>query len=174
MKPNQNETAFNITTLLGGAVKARLDSLFRCMELAEEAITAAKARTPEHATQLHAAFRALQPSEPILASGAEKLYPAHCHELLDRVAAGEDLRAATTAEVLGALSVASLEFPLDRPMTYLYWQLFSQLFPADAVAVGSGLEPIAADSTDRERARSFEARLRRKLAVKERSAKPPG
>ena len=170
MKPNTQLDA-DIAAILGPSLNGQLDALCRCMLLAESAIDAAKERHPEHATALHDAFLALQPSDVILHSGPDRLFPLHCHELLERIAAGKDLCPGTDTELVGALSATSLEHPLDRAATYLYWRLFSKLFPTEAAAMRAELEPIAADCTDRDRARELEATLRRKLAVKTRGAK---
>ncbi|MEB2283555.1 MAG: class I SAM-dependent methyltransferase [Myxococcales bacterium] len=74
----------DIAAILGPSFTGPLDPLLRRMALAENEIDAAKKRHPEHAMALHDAFLALQPSDVILRSGPDKLYPLHCHELLER------------------------------------------------------------------------------------------
>ena len=156
-------------TILGRPLATHLEILFECMELAEKEIASAKQRSPEHAERLHTAFLALQPSTPLLHRCPERLFRAHCRELLERVTKSHDLRPATTAEVVAVLSAMSLEHPLDRPATVLYWEGFTALFPEEATRVRAEIGPVAADSRDRECARELEAKLRKKLAVPSRT-----
>lgn len=66
-----------------------------------------------------------------LVSDSERLYRAHVREMCERDARGDDLRPGTLAEVLGALSKASLEAPLDACGAALYEHVFERLFPDD-------------------------------------------
>lgn len=100
---------------LGGAIEAA----FRCMEFAEEEIAAAKKAYPLSADLMHRAFAIMCPSAP-LRDGGEKLFRAHCRELLDRVHLEKDMRPGTTAEVVAVLSTMSFRAPLERPATALY------------------------------------------------------
>lgn len=147
--PKQYRDAHDITrTLLGAPLGGLLDETFRLMEVAEEEIAQAKGRSPEHAEKLHGGFAVLCPSEPLRGIG-ENLYRAHCRELLDRVREGHDTRAATGAEVVAVLSALSLQAPLDRPATFLYWQLFSALFPTESTALRAKVGSVAAYSYDK-------------------------
>jgi len=58
-----------------------------------------------------------------------------------------------------------------QPATFLYWTIFTRLMPNEGASIRAELEPIAADSTDRDQARKLEATLRRKLGVKDRGSK---
>jgi hypothetical protein len=67
----------------------------------------------------------------------EPVYRQHCAELLDRVADGLDTRAATGAELVSAISEASLLAPLTSSGAGLYLRLMAKYFPeliADTLA----------------------------------------
>ncbi len=153
--------------LLEDGVGSVIARTFSKMELAEEEIDAAKRRHPLAAGRIHRAFRHLCPS-PALSAAPEKLFRAHCTELLERVAAGCDLRPGTTAEVLAVLSELSLRAPLERAHTLLFVKLFSDLFPEAAARMQSENEPPAADRYERERVVELEAAFRAKLRVPDR------
>lgn len=163
----KNETTNDLftaaTDLLGAGVAGTIAHAFRCMEIAEEEISAAKARRPLLATQLHDGFRELCPPD-VLREAGERLYRAHCRELLDRIATSSPLQPATTAELLGLLQAMSLAAPLERTTTALYWDRFAELFPADAARIRSEVGRVATDSYDQVRAKELEARFRRQLA----------
>lgn len=102
------------------------------IKIAEDEIAKAKGRYPAETHQkIWAAFRQLQPRAHALAA-REKLYRAHCRELIHRVVRGEDLRPGTKAEALLVLIETSLVGPLNEPGFALYSKLFSDLFPDDA------------------------------------------
>lgn len=112
-------------------IESKLAPFFRLMEIAEEEIEAAQKRYHEPVGKgdgpIWGAFMLLQPSHPQMK--AESLYRAHCRELLDRVGLGEDTRPATGAELIFALSEASLQAPLTSSATGLYLKLGLQCFP---------------------------------------------
>jgi hypothetical protein len=56
-----------------------------------------------------------------------EVYRLHCRELIQRHARGGSLDFATDAEVLCALSAASLRFPLNRNATAAYVMLFRRI-----------------------------------------------
>lgn len=153
--------------LLSSGVGGVIARTFSRMELAEEEIEAAKRRHPLATGRIHRTFLHLCPS-PALSAAPEKLFRAHCTELLERVAAGDDLRPGTTAEVLAVLSELSLAAPLDRAHTLLFVKLFSDLFPEAAAKMQSENEPPAADRYERERIAELEASFRKKLRVPDR------
>jgi hypothetical protein len=147
----KNETTNDLFTaaneLLGDGLGGTIAHTFRCMEIAEEEIAAAKARQPLHAAQLYDGFRELRPPV-VLREAGERLYRVYCREMLARIAAGSPLGAATTAELLALLQAMSLVAPLDRAATVLYWDRFAETFPADAARLRSEIGPVAADSYD--------------------------
>jgi hypothetical protein len=163
----KNETTNDLfiaaTELLGAGLGGTIVHTFRCMEIAEEEIAAAKARHPLIAAQLHEGFRELGPPV-VLREAGERLYRAYCREMLARIAVGSPLGTATTAELLALLQAMSLAAPLDRAATVLYSDRFAETFPADAARLRSEIGPVAADSYDQVRAKELEAKLRRQLA----------
>jgi hypothetical protein len=60
---------------------------------------------------------------------SDGLFRAHCIELKERALAGEDTRPGTYAEVLGALSTASLKSPLTPDGLHLMELCFQKCFP---------------------------------------------
>jgi len=149
--------------LLGTRLAGTIAHTFRRMEIAEEEIAAAKAQHPLLAAQLHDVFRELCPPS-VLREAGDRLYRTYCRELLARIAGGQALAPATTAELLAALQAMSLAAPLERAATVLYWDRFAELFPGEAARLRSETGPVAADSYDQVRAKELEAKLRRQLA----------
>ncbi|MEU9871091.1 hypothetical protein AB0C87_24890 [Actinomadura sp. NPDC048021] len=112
-------------------LEGHLAPLFKLMEIAEEEIEAAQKRFHEPVGEgdgpIWNSFILLPPSHPEMK--AESLYRAHCRELLDRRGRGEDTRPATGAELIFALSEASLQAPLSSAAAGLYLKLGLQCFP---------------------------------------------
>lgn len=162
--PTRNTKPLDARTLLGAGLGGAIESVLQCMELAEEEIAAAKGAHPLAADLTHRAFAIMCPSA-VLRDGGEKLYRAHCRELLERVHLEKDTRPGTTAEVVAVLSTISFRAPLDRHATVLYWQLFEELFPGEAERIRGEAGAYSADAFDREQARVLEEKLRRKLRV---------
>ncbi len=101
-----------------------LEPLLVAMAWAEEEIKAAQRRHPAAADRIWGSFGLLRPTQPLMRT--EAAYRAHCRELLDRVAGGDDTRAGTAAECCAALSEASLYAPLRSSAVGLYarmWRL---------------------------------------------------
>ena len=162
----KNETTNDLFTaaseVLGNSLSGTIAHTFRCMEIAEEEIAAAKARHPLLTAQ-HDGFRALCPPA-VLREAGERIYRTYCRELLARIVAGSPLGAATTAELMAVLQAMSLAAPLERAATVLYWDRFAETFPADAARLRSEIGAVAADSYDQVRAKELETKLRRHLA----------
>lgn len=140
---------------------------FRRMSIAEEEICAAKARHRRSASRLHTAFRYLCPPAALMGLD-DRIYRAHCREILDRVAARADLKLGTAAEVIAALSQASLTAPPSRVELLLYSELFDRLFPAESTALLTDRWPSEPDAYEREEMRRLEQRLRRRLSAERR------
>ncbi|WP_042422344.1 hypothetical protein [Streptacidiphilus anmyonensis] len=103
----------------------------------------------------------------------EMLYRAHAAELLDRLAAGEDTRPGTTAEMIAVLLDSALKAPLAPSAFCLYVRLFIRAFPQTArslFADTDALDPAAYESVHGARADEHEAELRRTLT---RSSRTP-
>lgn len=98
---------------------------FGLMAIAEEAIEEAIARHPAHRGPLHDGFRYLC----WVGEGVppEKVYRHHIEEILERLAAGEDMDPATDAEVLMALHLTSLKAPLSQQGDALYCRLYESV-----------------------------------------------
>lgn len=160
----KNETTNDLFTaaneFLGAHLGSTIAHAFRCMEIAEEEIAAAKVRFPLVASQLHDGFRELCPPV-VLREAGERLYRAHCREMLARIAGGTPVGPATTAEILAVLQAMSLAAPLERAATALYWERFAETFPADAARLRSETAPWPPRP---DRAKKLEGELRRQLA----------
>jgi len=74
---------------------------------------------------LYGSFMTLRPAMPM----PDRLYRAHCAELLDRVVSGEDYQRPTRAELLAAIQKISLVVPTQDKAAALYARLFIELFP---------------------------------------------
>jgi hypothetical protein len=91
-----------------------LADVFARMQWAEDEIAAAMRRHPQHADRLWHSFAILAPrAEHGDRMGTEPGYRAHCRELLDRVAAGQDTRPGTRVEVIIGLLQAADTAPLN-------------------------------------------------------------
>lgn len=90
----------SLTDIIATLAK-QLDPEFDAMVVAEEQIDAAKLRHPAAPDRIHRSFVLLRPTDALM--GYPRLYRAHCAELLDRVARGEDTRPGTAAECCIAL-----------------------------------------------------------------------
>jgi hypothetical protein len=101
-----------------GATGARIARVFTLMGIAEEEIA--------RAGQFEGDFLLLEPPGT-MSDFVPDVYRAHCRELLARRAAGRPLDLATDAEILCALSDASLRFPLNRNAGAAYVIVFRKI-----------------------------------------------
>lgn len=128
-----------VREIIGEAVSGRIGQTFRCMSIAEEEIKDAKRRWPRRARRLNAAFGILMPGD--LVTAGDRLYRAHCQELLGRVMRGEDIVPGTDAECMFVLMRASLAAPPDGDHARAYGRLFAACFPDHAdITKGLGRE----------------------------------
>lgn len=154
-----------LRSVVEGLLGPGMRGVFAALEWAEEEIVAARRRRPECSDRLYHSFRLLTPTHDRMRT--EFVYRSHCAELLDRVAAGEDTRAGTAAEVCCALLEASLTTPLKSSATGLYMRMWQRArFPelpefTEAARHHEALEREVIDS--------HEQFARRTLAVAERS-----
>jgi len=139
---------------------AYVGDVFADVEAAEEEIAAAQKRHPSHAAAIWDAFPVCQRSR-VLREAPELAYRIHLRCLLDRVAAGEDLRPATDGEVLAVLSALSLEHPLRQDAAALYECLMIK-----HTSYRTGESPLSETYTGA--VEELLAQLRRKLSVKRR------
>jgi hypothetical protein len=94
---------------------------------------------------------------------SEMLFRAHCREILDRIAAGTDLRPGTNAELISTLHSASLGTPLTAGVDTLYFRIFARTFPGTDV-LSPAIDLAAYERVHGSAADDHEARLRAKLA----------
>lgn len=137
---------------------------FDRVDIAEEEIRAAKRRFPTCASEIHAAFALLCPTEP-LRDLSEDVFRFHCKEILERVANGHDVRLGTTAELLGLLSNVSQMAPPTRVSVLLYQELFLRLYPDGPGGSCRDIVLPEPESFERDEIASLEGRLRRRLAT---------
>ncbi len=149
---------------------ATFGGLFTQMEWAEDEIAKARDRhgeTEEHGP-LWSAFRLLTPTHDMMAT--EFVYRAHCHDLLERVAAGLDTRSATDVELACACASASLVAPLTPAGTGLYLRVWHRRFPERSVASPEDLDHY--ESLYASRIDDLEHQTARGLRVADRTTKP--
>lgn len=101
----------------------------RHVGLAQAEIWAAIERHPDKAEALVNATRLLKPTHERMREGAEFVYRGHVRELLDRVAAGEDTRPGTAAEVVLVCSDTSKLAPFTTAAAGLQGRMWELAFP---------------------------------------------
>ena len=153
-----------------GPMGHRLHGIFHRMQIAEKVIDHMKQLNPKHCVLIHQAFGLLY-GTAVLEEAPEKLYIAHCQELIHRLIEHEDTRPATMAELISAIQGVSLITPLKRHAIYLYWELFQLVFPDEAPLIFGNNDPIFADEWDRRQAEELQAGLSSKLTVPDRILK---
>jgi hypothetical protein len=110
-------------------VQATYGPPLQMVSVAEEEIAAGQQRHPELADHIwHMGLKMLAPRDDLLIK-AEFVYRAHCRELVERVAAGQDTRPGTTPECVVACSRASALAPLTTAGTGAYMRLWAEAFP---------------------------------------------
>lgn len=104
---------------------------FELMDIAEQEIAAEKGRwrRAELRDRIHKqGFMACQPGV-FSDAGMDDLYRAHCREMLVRLARGLPLDPGTDAEIIWAISKASLKAPPSRDVGLLACRLWRKVFP---------------------------------------------
>lgn len=139
----------------------------KLMEIAEEEITQAMQQHPLKAALLFDSFLTVTPTLN-MTTLTPQVYRAHVRELLDRVIHKQDVRPGTLAEVMIALSEASLHAPLIENAGFLYARIFRSIFGEDAVP---GLSAFR--ESHQGAANQIERDLRRKLTVANRHKPSP-
>jgi hypothetical protein len=153
-----------LNDLIGSGLTGALAGLFEQMEWAEEEIEKARKRHPRHADTIYHSFKLLTPTNALM--GTEFVYRSHCAELLDRVAAGQDTRPGTAAEVCCMASDSSLVAPLTDTAAGLYARMWLQAFPGHREVWGDQAphyEALRGSLID-----DLEGESRRKLSVADR------
>lgn len=123
-----NETREVFEMLDMGAYTA----IFDLMEIAEDEILKAQKRHPDRAEHLWDKGFSLCCPSPVLGNVTDKIYRAHCAEILDRLAQDQDTGIATEAEILWSLSTLSKAAPLNHDAAAAFRQLFISVMGFDA------------------------------------------
>jgi hypothetical protein len=155
-------TEVNELSAIINDVENMLGGIFDQMEWAEDEIKKAIRRHPSEKDALYHSFTLLKSTHDLM--GTEFVFRAHCRELLDRVAAGEDTRPGTAAEVCCISHDVSLATPMTTPATGLYMRMWEIAFPDKKVFDETEhYEAIEGQAID-----DLEALTRRKLSVQDR------
>jgi hypothetical protein len=142
---------------------AETTPIFAAMEWAEEEIAAAQRRHPHQADAIWHTFKILTPRDIGPGMGPEFVYRGFARELLDRVAAGADLRPATAAEVLLVLVDTSLQAPMHGPGAGLYFRMWQKAFPDHPMTVVHAEHQVHYERLHGDQIDQFEADLRHRL-----------
>lgn len=163
-KPSASTTKDPLRALLDDHSNA-IGDIMDCLDWAEDEIQAAMRRHPRVADTLWHSNKLLCPTEdPRLTT--EFVFRAHCRELLERVAAGEDTRQATDAEICCATLAIAHRTPITTTAFGMYMRLWHRAFPGKAI-----LRPDQLDGYEKvrgEKMDDLERETREKLAVKDR------
>ena len=150
--------------LLGRGTMRTFSEAFKKMGIAEDAITDGIKKWPLKQPAINGLFLSLMPP-PILAEFSLSLYRKHCEELVTRTGEGKDVKPATDAEILAALSLVANEGMPQPWVTRFMLKLAGELFPE----LGD-IQPVyGLSGYDKEREEEFMTSLRRKCG-KERLA----
>jgi hypothetical protein len=139
-------------------IQQMLDSLLDKMPWAEQEIRAAQRRHPQAADRIEQGMPLLCPTFALMDN--DRVYRAHCRELLDRLAQGRDTRPGTAAECCLALCEVSQRAPLTSTAAGLYARMWTSagLPPIELAEAGPHYEALHASTID-----EHEAWLRRHL-----------
>ena len=108
--------------------QAQLAAVLTTIEWAEDEIAQATKRHPAEADVLYHAFTILTPPPSMPAT--EFVHRGHARELLERLAADQDTRPATDAELCVICSETSLRAPLTSAGAGLYFRAWARAFPS--------------------------------------------
>ena len=151
---------------LWNQVTAEVTAAFRFAGWADAEITAAQDRHPGAADLLYHATPLLGLRRFGTATmEVEFVYRGHCREILDRLAAGEDTRPATDAEICMVCSEMSLQAPLVSAAAGLYFAAWLRAFPDHPVWDGQDAEVQHYKRMDGYAMRDMERATRRKAAA---------
>ncbi|MGI5213330.1 hypothetical protein [Plantactinospora sp. CA-290183] len=125
-----------------------VDSIFTTNTWARQEIMAAQRRHPDGADRICKSSRLLTPTHGLMSTAS--VYRAHCREVLDRVAAGEDTRPGTAAECCIALCKTSLRAPLTTSAVGLYVRMWARagLPPVEMSDSSAYYEALAGSAID--------------------------
>lgn len=118
-----------INQLFDNKTGSLVSSVFDCMDYAEKEIKRGMRRYRNKKDEIDKSFMLLSPANlPDLVMQNEKLYRAHCREIITTIGKGNKPSRATNAVALCVLSGLSLKAPLRhryyKTMMYLFHEIF--------------------------------------------------
>ncbi len=143
-------------------VRGELAPVFEAMERAEDEIAQAARRHPVMADVLFHCFALIQPGAGM---GIEFVYRGHARELLERAAAGHDLRPGTAAEVCLLWARTSQLAPFHTAAVGLYMRMWMAAFPGHPVHDAQTADQIHYEALRAGQIDDLERETRRRLAV---------
>ena len=141
---------------VGGFARQVLDTIDR-IETAEKEISRAICQFPLMADRIWNSFLLLH--SPLLEGTAgERIFRAHCREILRRVVEGQPMDKPTAAEVLGLLAEVSREIKLPSGAMLVFSRRFNEVFAGyrlpEAADLGEWIEHL--EFTSEHEARQLE------------------
>ncbi len=136
-----------------------------CLDWEEDEIQAAMRRHPRAADTLWHSNMLLCPNDNGRLT-TEWVFRSHCRELLERVAAGEDTRPATDAEICCMTLAIATRTPIRSTASAMHMRLWHRAFPGKPILRDdeiTGYETVRGTKMD-----DLERETRAKLAVKDR------
>jgi hypothetical protein len=150
---------------LTAAVTAAVAGPLAMTEWAEDEIDKATHRHPEQADALYHAFSLIRPRHIGPGMTREFVYRSHAGELLERIAAGTDTRAATAAELCLVCAKVSQQAPLHGAAAGLYFRLWQAAFPGHPSTPDQTQVQVHYEKLYSRRMDDLEQELRRRCAV---------
>lgn len=135
--------------------------IFEYVDIAEKFIEDTIRQQPHRASDIWDTFKLLQPSTKMMKMHM-KLYDSHIRELMQRILNGEDLKPATRAEILIAMSDVASVIPIHNCGAYLFSRLFKQIFGAKHPTV-TAIDSVKLNEPYAGAADEMESELRHKL-----------
>jgi hypothetical protein len=136
-----------------------------CLEWAEDEIQAAMRRHPDASDTLWHSLMLLRPNDYHRLI-TEWVFRSHCRELLERVAAGEDTRPATDAEICCMTLAVATRTPIHTAAYGMHIRLWHRAFPGKEVLQADEIAHY--EAIHGERMTDLEREARAKLAVRDR------
>ena len=160
MSPTEKPAVTDLAALLA-SIQEEVTGVVALVDISEDEIEQAIARHRQAADDLFHAFPLLLPAFGAQAWSTEFVYRAHCRELLERVATGEDTPPGTAVECVLAMRQVALAVPLNGPAAGFYLRMWRLAFPDHELSDrGQHYEALERDRID-----DIERKTRKKLAV---------
>lgn len=162
-----------ITEIIGQPLANEIGNALDCVEIAEELIAQTIRRHPSQAPALWDSFTVLMPRTFLLQFTRDNppLYRSHVQELLQRAMDRESFVPATKAEMLCALSNASMGYPLGHNPSFVMVQLFKDVLPEAYEKVRPDFERVQLHEVYKGASDETLAELRHKLRDENRKHK---